>query len=108
LVLFFFCLVTVLWRYFDPHLTFDVVTVNRDAGVLDRVTTRFEQYSLNVDILPPRMNGLNEKSLAIIMDHGQRRSLSNGLLKIIQNESSKNSFPSRRHFIFMAAKSYSL
>jgi len=54
------------------------------------------------------MNGLNEKSLAIIMDHGQRRSLSNGLLKIIQNESSKNSFPSRRHFIFMAAKSYSL
>jgi len=55
-----FLLGVVLWRYFDPHRTFDVVTVNRDAGVLDRVTTRFERYSFNVGILSPRMNGLNE------------------------------------------------
>jgi len=103
-----FLLGVVLWRYFDPHRTFDVVTVNRDAGVLDRVTTRFEGYSFDVGILTPRMNGLNEKIFGHHYGLWRGRSLSNGLSKIIQNMSSKNSFPSRGRCISMVVKSYSL
>jgi hypothetical protein len=50
----------VLRHVLDTRRTFDVVTVNRDAGVLDRVRTTFEGYSFSVGILTPRTNGLNE------------------------------------------------
>jgi hypothetical protein len=53
----------VLRHVLDTRRTFDVVTINRDAGVLDRVRTTFVDYSLSVGILMPKANGSNDSTV---------------------------------------------